>query len=176
MPRPHLIFGKGVLGAVLLALGLAACEEQQAVKRRAYVTPQMLMEFQATGGLLVELHGMPWPSASANEAVATLRMPAGVASDLRFRPIKPGGAHIGGGQRLVLHFNALQASNPVNNCTAKAPFETGAGEDEFTVSATFCEGGQWVVHAFMEGSVSEQDWLGYFQSMQGLFGAMFPNR
>ena len=153
---------------------LAGCEDQQNVSRRAVVTQEMLAAFQATGGLLTELHGVPWPSATPGETVGTLRMPAGPAAKLRFLPIKPGKTHVGDGQRLVLHFNAQEGASAATNCQAKNQFETGQGSDSFTVVATFCEGEMWLVNATLDADLDEQDWLGYYLTMQELLAAMFP--
>lgn len=170
MPRSVLI------AAMIFATALAACEEFYGVQRRQWITPEFLMQFQDAGGLLVERHGLPWPAATPEETVATLRMPPGAARDLRFREIAPGQIVIDRGERLVLHFNPLGPVSPAANCTASAPFQTGPGDgDGFVVSATFCKGRDWLVHTTFEADdVAERDWLAYFLAMQEVFKVMFP--
>ncbi|MDH3667413.1 MAG: hypothetical protein OEN23_10840 [Paracoccaceae bacterium] len=169
MPRSILI------ATMALVTALTACEEFQGVQRRQWITPEFLMQYQDAGGLLVERHGLPWPSATPEETVATLRMPEGAARDLRFREISPGQILIDRGERLVLHFNPVGPIDATANCQANEPLETGQGGDGFVVSVTFCKGDIWLVHAtFDADDVAERDWLAYYLRMQELFGIMFP--
>ena len=162
----------GLIGAV------AGCDEPIKVERRDYVTTKDLMAMQDAGGLLVEVHGLPWAAALRAEVIGTLRMPAGRAAALRFRYIPPGQSVIGTGERLVLHFNPAKGPDKSADCWAKTDFitipPTGRG---FTVSATYCEGEDWLIHSYlMAEDISEDDWFGYATVMRKLLGTLFPEK
>ena len=156
--------------------GLLLARSINPLKRREMITMKLLVEFfEPSGGMLVERHGLPWPSATPDETIATLRMPAGSAAKLRFQEIKPKAGMVGDGRRLVLHFNRLNAPDPNQDCAAVKEFETGEGGDGFTMSATFCKGDLWLVHSHTRVDADEQDWLAYFLTIQEFFAGMFPD-
>ena len=172
MIRRHLAI-LGLIGAV------AGCDDAKIsnMERRTFLNPDDLMATQEAGGLLVEAHGAPWPGATREEVIATLRMPEGKARALRFRDIPPGQGHIGTGERLVLHFNPVGPPDSTADCRATSEFTTNASSGSgFTVNATYCKGQDWLIHAYLTAKVDPDDWLGYYLAMEKLLGKMFTKK
>ncbi len=166
-----------LLSAVTLAALLAGCDDASIrdVSRREFVTQTYLIGAFRAGSLQVEIHGVPWQGAAPDELAGTLRMPEGIARNLRFRAIAPGDPVIGDGERLILHFNPDGDVNRDAACRTSQPMPTAPPRnDRFTVEAIFCRGPGWVTIGRMDASVDATDWLNYYLVMAKLFGRMFP--
>lgn len=169
-----------VLPALLcLAGALAGCEDTgiSNVARREIIDAKKLVELQGTtGAILVEIHGLPWRGADPAEVAGTLRMPEGPGRQVRFRTVPPGQGLVGGGTRLVLHFNPRGQPDSARACRATSEIETAdPGGDGFTLHATFCRGTDWVTQASFDASdVDQDDWLAYYLRMMELMDVMFP--
>lgn len=167
------------LPAFVCLLGiLVACEDPgiSNVARREFINPKHLLELQeASGAVLLEIHGVPWEGAAPEEIAGTLRMPEGPGRQVRFHYVPPGQGLIGAGDRLVLRFNPTTGSGG-SVCAANGELSTRAPQRKgFVVSATFCRGSDWAVRATLDaGDVAANDWLAYYLRMQELLGKMFP--
>lgn len=171
----HLVLLAAMLG---LTGALAGCDDADIshLGRRTFLDAGDLTAMQEASGLLVEIHGAAWPGATLDELASTLRMPEGPAKEVRFRAVPPGAWVIGSGERLVLHFNPVGAPNHIADCRATEEIATKPpARQGFTVNATFCKKGDWLIHAYLEaGSVDVDDWLGYALVMRKLLGKLFP--
>ena len=167
------------LAVLALAGVLAGCEDSgvSELQRRAFFSAKDLIQMDRAGGVFVEVHGVPWEGARPEEIAGTLRMPKGPARQVRFRLIPAGQGLIGSGNRLVLHFNPAGKPDSTADCRTQEPLPAGAPESgSFTVNASFCEGDDWIIRAFMQADVDQNDWLGYYLAMEELLGKMFPTR
>ncbi|HUS53190.1 MAG TPA: hypothetical protein VMY41_04190 [Thermohalobaculum sp.] len=167
--------------AMLALIGtVAACDDVSVsgTERRTFLYSSDLLAMQEASGVLVEIHGAPWPGATPEQIASTLRMPDGSGQAVRFRDIAPGQWIIGDGDRLVLHFNPTGAPDSVADCRAKEAIVTEPpAKKGFTVNATFCKQGEWLSHAFLKArAVSQDDWLSYTFAMRELLGKMFPEK
>jgi len=177
MIRRHL----AILAIMLGALGtLAGCDDADisGIERRSFLKANDLAKLPDVGGLLVEIHGAPWPEAMPDQVASTLRMPDGAGQAVRFRAIAPGQWVIGKGDRLVLHFNPTGAPDHIADCRAKEEFQTKPpAKMGFTVSATYCKGPDWQIHAYLKAkAVGQEDWFGYTMVMRKLLGRLFPEK
>ena len=89
MIRRHL----AILGLAGIMTGiLTGCDDADisGLERRTFLKAGDLVELQEASGLLVEIHGAPWPGATPEEVASALRMPEGPAHKVRFRAIPPG--------------------------------------------------------------------------------------
>lgn len=159
---------------------VAGCDDAtvSGTERRSFLKAGDLMELQQTSGVLVEIHGAPWPGATPEQIASTLRMPDGAGKAVRFRDISPGQWVIGDGERLVLHFNPTGAPDSNADCRAKEEFKTEPpAKKGFTVNATFCKKGEWLIHGFLKArAVTQDDWFGYTMVMRKLLGTLFPEK
>lgn len=167
------------LPATLCLLGaLAGCDDSglsNVARREMFGAKELLAGQSQSGAVLLEIHGLPWPGAAPEEIAGTLRMPEGPGREIRFHPVPPGQGRLGGGARLVLHFNPV-AGGPAA-CTAAGEMPSGEGRrGGFVVTGTYCRDTEWVVQATLRADVPANDWLAYYLEMQKLLGAMFPNR
>ena len=120
------------------------------------------------------MHGVPWAGDDPEEIVATLRMPEGKARDIRFQDIPPGQGYFGGGRCLVLRFNPPAGVNIRDDCRATRPLPVMAPpDDRFTVTASYCEAADWLIHARLDAGVDAEDWLAYYLAMEELLGEVF---
>jgi hypothetical protein len=167
--------------AALAPLCFAACDDGTVISHVDKL-PHMqigdLVTMQEEGGLLIEIHGTPWPNVTDAELADHLRPPAGAAQEVKFRSVPPGQwVNNGGrGHRLVLHFNPTGAPNSAHDCMATAEIRTRApsADGGFTVNASFCTKDQWVAHGYLEApKVPPGDWAEYTRVMQNLFLAIF---
>lgn len=165
---------------LVLASTVAGCDDStvSSTDRRTFLKAGGLLALQETSGLLVEVHGTPWSGATPEQLASTLRMPDGAGKDVRFRDIAPGQWVIGDGRRLVLHFNPVGAPDSNADCRAEKEFVTAApAKKGFTVNATFCKKGEWLMHGFLKArAVGQDDWFGYTMAMQKLLGTLFPEK
>ena len=166
---------------MLTLIGIvAACDDVSVsgTQRRTFLFAADLLAMQEASGVLVEIHGAPWPDATPEQIASTLRMPDGPAHAVRFRDIAPGQWVIGDSDRLVLHFNPTGEPDSIADCRAKEPMQTKPPQKSgFTVNASFCKQGEWLSHAFLKArSVEQDDWFGYTFAMQKLLGALFPEK
>jgi hypothetical protein len=164
---------------VLTLIGtVAGCDDAtvSGTERRTFLKAAGLLKLQETSGLLVEVHGAPWPGATPEQIASTLRMPSGPAKEVRFRDIAPGQWVIGRGTRLVLHFNPKGKPNSNADCRAEKEIATEPPSKKgFTVNATFCKKGEWLIHGFLKArAVAQDDWFGYTFAMQKLLRTLFP--
>ena len=167
--------------AMLALIGtVAGCDDAtvSGTERRTFLKAAGVLELQETSGLLVEVHGAPWPGAVPEQAASTLRMPDGGGKEVRFRFIAPGQWIVGDGQRLVLHFNPIGAPDSNADCQATEEFKTAPPpKTGFTVNATFCNKGEWLIHGFLKARVvAQDDWFGYTWVMRKLLGTLFPEK
>jgi hypothetical protein len=165
------------LAFATLIASLAGCDDSTVTKvgRRTFLSAPQLAKDLGADALLVEVHGLPWAGADPAEVIGTLRMPQGKARALRFQGIPAGQGHIGPGRRLVLRFNPPGAPDSNADCRATEPLPAKPPEKgSFTVNASYCEGKDWLIHAFLTAEVEPEDWLAYYLAMEELLGAMFP--
>jgi hypothetical protein len=167
--------------AMLVLIGtVAACDDAtvSGTERRSYLKAGGLLAAQEASGLLVEIHGAPWPGAMPEQIASTLRMPDGAGEAVKFRYIFPGEWVIGEGTRLVLHFNPIGPPDSIADCRTEKEFETKPpARTGFTVNATFCQGGEWQIHGFLTARAVEQDdWFAYTVVMRKLLGTLFPEK
>ena len=171
----HLAMLAAMLG---LTGALAGCDDADIshLGRRSFVNAGDLAAMQEASGLLVEIHGVAWPGATPEKLASTLRMPEGPAKEVRFRAVPPGAWVIGSGERLVLHFNPLGAPDSAADCRATEEIATTPPDGRgFTVNATFCEEGDWMIHAYLTAdAVRTDEWLSYALVMRKLLGTLFP--
>jgi hypothetical protein len=171
----------GRLFAALTLIGtLASCDDNtvSSTERRSFLKADGLMALQESSGLLVEIHGVPWTGATPEQIASTLRMPEGVAREVRFRDSAPGQWIIGDGNRLVLHFNPIGDPDSNADCRATESMQTAPpAKTGFTVNGTFCKGDQWLIRGFLKARTVEQDdWFEYTFAMQKLLVTMFPTK
>lgn len=160
-----------------LILALTGCDDAgiERVERRILFSAPELAERVGEDALIVEVHGLPWPEADLAEVVGTLRMPEGPARGMRFQAVPAGEGHIGSGFRLVLRFNPSDTWNQGDDCRATSPLPVNPpGTDGFTVIASYCKNLDWQIRAVAKTGVDANDWLGYYQAMAKILGAMFP--
>jgi hypothetical protein len=167
--------------AMLALIGtVAGCDDAtvSGTERRTFLKAAGLLALQEASGLLVEIHGAPWPDATPEQIASTLRMPDGAGKAVRFRDISPGEWVVGDGTRLVLHFNPIGAPDSVADCRAKEKLKTTPPATMgFTVNATFCQKGEWLIHGFLKArAVGRDDWFGYTMVMRKLLGKLFPEK
>jgi hypothetical protein len=170
-----------ILGLIMGLIGaLAGCDNADisGMERRVFFNAADLAAMPNADGLLVEIHGTPWPGATPEQMALALHMPDGVAKAVRFRAASPGQWVIGDGQRLVLHFNPIGAPDHIADCKTREAFQTKPpAKRKFTVSATFCKKEEWLIHAYLKAkTVGQDDWFNYTISMQRLLGKLFPEK
>jgi len=146
------------------------------MERRVFTNAANLAKLPDARGLSVEIHGAPWPGATPDQIAIALRMPKGVAKALRFRAVAPNQWIIGNGERLVLHFNPINAPNHIADCGAKEEFQTmPPPKTGFIVNATYCKKEEWQIHANLTSKlVKQDDWFSYTIVMERLLGVLFP--
>ena len=143
MIRRHL----AILGLAGIMTGIiTGCDDADisGLERRTFLKAGALVELQEASGLLVEIHGGPWPGATPEEIASTLRMPEGPAHKVRFRVIPPGQWVLGDAERVVLTFNPAGPVSRAADCRATEEIATKPPSRQgFTVNATFCKGSEW---------------------------------
>jgi hypothetical protein len=166
--------------AMLFLIGsVAGCDDAtvSGTERRVILGALNLSDLQDDNGLLVEVHGAPWPGATPDQIASTMRMPKGKAGDVRFRSIPHGQWRIGNGNRLVLHFNPVGAPDSNADCRTETEIETKPPRTKgFTVNATLCRQDQWLIRGFLTAkAVKQNDWFEYTVVMRKLLGTLFPD-
>lgn len=166
------------LVALGLAAALAACDDPTEIShldKLPHMEAGDLVTMQETDGLLVEIHGTPWKGATDAALADALRPPAGGAQEISFRAVPTGQWVNGRGHRLVLHFNPTAAPNSRRDCLATAEMRTKApAQTGFTVNATFCTGGDWLAHGYLQATKFEAgDWEEFTEVMRTLMMKIF---
>lgn len=165
------------VGACLLALGLAACDEATIithVDRLSHMTLSDLLTMQGPNGIPVEFHGQPFSTVARADLATALRPPAGTSQSIRFSAVQPGhgGDH---GWRLVLHVNPTGPPNGPADCRRTSEAETDPPQTKgYRVNATFCKGDAWQAHGYLRApEVEDGDIEAFRNNLQQLMSVIF---
>lgn len=147
----------GLAGALL-----AACDDGTVITRvQVWGDARSYFTTAGAAGVATEVHGRPFARVSAEEVVARLRPPAGMAQDVRFRLVQQG--EQAEGIRLLLVFNRTDVPDTIRDCRRSArgqtlPVEANPAQDVgFTVTATLCHAEARVATAHMEATKTRAD-------------------
>ena len=157
---------------------LSGCDSSYVVTRvdsMPLMSAGTLYSLSTRGGIPTEIHGAPFAGASAEEIAANLKLPAGMTTGIRFRPVAPGGFEEEHDKaRLVLIFNGVEPPGSGPACRLREAAAVHPPEPRrFTLYAVFCDGRAWFGQGVLEArKIEPKDWARFGVLSANLFAEM----
>ena len=179
IPRHSSPYWRGLLCFGLL-LTAAGCDDGTVISRVDRTTTldrsRILSMAKVENTVPLELHGVPWAGASAEEVAANVRLPNSFPPEIRFRAIAPGVLD-SDQDRVVMVFNPSRTPNVSRLCAQSAPQPTAPPKDgPFQAFVALCDGPEWMGMGVLDAErQAAGDWPEFTRATRVLFSRIFAD-